>query len=281
MKKLSDEVIIESVVAFSNTDGGNFYLGVEDDGEITGLHPAHRNSSGLAGFIANKTVPPVAVEVENYNNYLMVTVRKSRSIVATYSGKILRRRLKSDGEPENVPMYPHEINTRLSTLNMLDYTALPVPDAVYDDLDGNERMRLREIIKKYSGEKNLLELNDEELDKALRLAVNTDNKIVPTYCGFLLIGKKERIQELMPTAKAIFQVLSGTDVVFNEDVDGALLSVFERMETYMTARNSEAEIEEGYSESQFLILIKGRSEKHWLMLSVTEIIQCLDVCVLR
>ena len=245
MKKLSDEVIIESVVAFSNTDGGNFYLGVEDDGEITGLHPAHKNSSGLAAFIANKTVPPVAVEVENYNNYLMVTVRKSRCIVATSSGKILRRRLKADGEPENVPMYPHEINTRLSTLNMLDYTALPVPDAVYDDLDGNERLRLREIIKKYSGEKNLLELDDEELDKALRLAVNTDNKIVPTYCGLLLIGKKERIQELMPTAKAVFQVLSGTDVVFNEDVDGALLSVFERMETYMTARNSEAEIEEG------------------------------------
>ena len=166
MKKLSDEVIIESVVAFSNADGRNFYLGVEDDGEITGLHPAHKNSSGLAAFIANKTVPPVAVEVENYNNYLMVTVRKSRCIVATSSGKILRRRLKTDGEPENVPMYPHEINTRLSTLNMLDYTALPVPDAVYDDLD------------------------DEELDKALRLAVNTDNKIVPTYCGLLLIGKK-------------------------------------------------------------------------------------------
>ena len=45
LKKLSDEVIIESVVAFSNADGRNFYLGVEDDGEITGLHPAHKNSS--------------------------------------------------------------------------------------------------------------------------------------------------------------------------------------------------------------------------------------------
>lgn len=244
-KKLSDEVIIESVVAFSNTEGGRFYLGVDDDGKITGLHQDHKNSSGLAAFIANKTVPPVSVEVDNQNEYLIITVRKSRSIIATSSGKILRRRLKVNGEPENVPMYPHEINTRLSTLNMLDYSALPVPDAVYDDLDGNERMRLREIIKKYSGEKNLLELDDEELDKALRLAVNTDDKIVPTYCGLLLIGKKERINELMPTARAVFQVLSGTDVVFNEDVDGALLSVFEKMETYMTARNSEAEIEEG------------------------------------
>lgn len=243
--KLSDDVIVEVVVAFSNTEGGKFYLGVENNGEISGLHKAHKNSSGLEALIANKTVPPVSVEVENKQDYLVITVRKSRSIIAASSGKILRRRLKANGEPEDVPMYPHEINTRLSTLNMLDYSALAVPDAVYADLDGNERERLRDIIKKYSGEKNLLELDDEELDKALRLVVNDGDRVVPTYCGLLLIGKAERIQELMPTARAVFQVLSGTDVVFNEDVNGALLSVFERMETYMTARNSEAEIEEG------------------------------------
>lgn len=243
--KLSDDVIVEAVVAFSNTEGGKFYLGVENNGEISGLHKAHKNSSGLEAVIANKTVPPVSVEVENKQDYLVITVRKSCSIIAASSGKILRRRLKANGEPEDVPMYPHEINTRLSTLNMLDYSALAVPDAVYADLDGNERERLRDIIKKYSGEKKLLELDDEELDKALRLVVNDGDRVVPTYCGLLLIGKAERIQELMPTARAVFQVLSGTDVVFNEDVNGALLSVFERMEPYMTARNSEAEIEEG------------------------------------
>ena len=243
--KLSDDVIVEAVVAFSNTEGGKFYLGVENNGEISGLHKAHKNSSGLEALIANKTVPPVSVEVENKQDYLVITVRKSRSIIAASSGKILRRRLKANGEPEDVPMYPHEINTRLSTLNMLDYSALAVPDAVYADLDGHERERLRDIIKKYSGEKNLLELDDEELDKALRLVVNDGDSVVPTYCGLLLIGKAERIQELMPTARAVFQVLSGTDVVFNEEVNGALLSVFEKMETYMTARNSEAEIEEG------------------------------------
>lgn len=243
--KLSDDIIVEAVVAFSNTEGGKFYLGVEDNGEISGLHKAHKNSSGLAALIANRTVPPVSVDVENKQDYIVITVRKSRSIIAASSGKILRRRLKANGEPENAPMYPHEINTRLSTLNMLDYSALAVPDAVYEDLDSNERERLRDIIKKYSGEKNLLELDDEELDKALRLVVNDGDRVVPTYCGLLLIGKAERIQELMPTARAVFQVLSGTDVVFNEEVNGALLSVFEKMETYMTARNSEAEIEEG------------------------------------
>lgn len=187
--KLSDDVIVEVVVAFSNTEGGKFYLGVENNGEISGLHKAHKNSSGLEALIANKTVPPVSVEVENKQDYLVITVRKSRSIIAASSGKILRRRLKANGEPEDVPMYPHEINTRLSTLNMLDYSALAVPDAVYADLDGNERERLRDIIKKYSGEKNLLELDDEELDKALRLVVNDGDRVVPTYCGLLLIGK--------------------------------------------------------------------------------------------
>ena len=47
LKKLSDDVIIESVVAFANTDGGKFFLGVEDNGDITGLHPSHKDPQHL------------------------------------------------------------------------------------------------------------------------------------------------------------------------------------------------------------------------------------------
>ena len=36
--KLSDSDIVDEVVAFANTNGGALYIGVEDDGEITGLH---------------------------------------------------------------------------------------------------------------------------------------------------------------------------------------------------------------------------------------------------
>lgn len=45
------------------------------------------------------------------------------AIVATFSGKILRRKLKSNGEPENIPMYPYEITTRLSDLSLLDFSS--------------------------------------------------------------------------------------------------------------------------------------------------------------
>ena len=58
-------------------------------------------------------------------------------------------------------MYPYEISSRLSSLNRLDYSAQPVPDASYEDLDPVERERLRNVIRAYHGETALLELDDE------------------------------------------------------------------------------------------------------------------------
>lgn len=248
-KKLSDEVIIESTVAFANTEGGQFYLGVEDNGDITGLHPSHQDPSKLAAFIANKTVPPVAVQTELADaddiQYLIITVPKYHSIVAASNGKVLRRRIKADGEPENVPMYPHETNSRLSSLRLLDYSALPVPEAVYSDLDPVERERLRNIIRNYHGETSLLDLDDTELDLALRLATEYSGTFVPTYCGMLMIGRKERLSALVPTAEAAFQELQGTDVTANESFILPMLAAFEKIEAYMDARNHTEEMEEG------------------------------------
>ena len=60
-KKLSDNDLIDAVVAFANSDGGELYLGVEDDGEISGLHRDHMDATRVSAFVANKTFPPVAV----------------------------------------------------------------------------------------------------------------------------------------------------------------------------------------------------------------------------
>ena len=195
--KLPDSDLVDAVVAFANTNGGDIYLGIEDDGEITGLHKSHQDITQLAAFIANKTVPPIAVRAEKSEDkqYLKISVPKSRSIVASSSGKIQRRRIKADGTPENVPMYPHEIASRLSDLSLLDYSSLCVPDAKYSDLDPVERERLRSIIRMNpQGEQNLLELDDEELDKALRLVADNNGQLTPTYCGMLLIGRTESLR---------------------------------------------------------------------------------------
>lgn len=245
---LPDSDIIDAVVAFANTDGGDLYLGVENDGEITGLHNKHKDITQLAAFIANRTVPPVSVRTEilEYDSpVLKISVPKRTSVVASSDGKIQRRRLKPNGEPENVPMYPYEITARLSSLSLLDYSAQPVPDAAYQDLDPVERERLRNIIRSYRGETALLELNDEELDKALQLVTIQDGAIVPTFSGMLLIGRKESLRRYMPTAEASIQVLVGTDIKVNESFYLPILAAFEKISDTFSAWNHSEEMEQG------------------------------------
>lgn len=248
-KKYSDTLLIEEIVGMANTKGGELYLGVEDNGEITGLHKDHEDLNGLRALVANMTVPSLSIRAEilfeEDKKILKIEIPMSKSITATSSGKILRRRLKADGSPENIPMYPYEINTRLSELSLLDFSAQTLAGAEYEDLDPNERIRLRKIIELRHGDSTLLELNDEELDKALQLIKEENGKIIPTITGIILIGKEEKLKKLMPTAKAVFQVLDGTSVRKNEEFSKPLLETFEIFEENFKAWNPEMEIENG------------------------------------
>lgn len=237
------------VYGMTNTEGGVLYLGVEDNGDITGVHKKHRDPNGAMALIANKTVPSLSVRAEIIEEegieVLQIQIPMSKTIIATSDGKIQRRRLKPDGSPENVPMYPYEIPGRLSSLSQLDYSAQILLGATMDDLDGNERDRLRNIIKYRKGDKTLLELTDEELDKALQLVKEEAGVLYPTVTGMLLLGKEDRIAELLPTAKAVFQVLEGTKVRKNEQTSKPLLATFEMFKEYMKAWNPEREMEYG------------------------------------
>lgn len=246
---LDEKELVSEIVGMTNTEGGVLYLGVEDNGDITGVHKKHRDPNGAMALIANKTVPSLSVRAEIIEEegieVLQIQIPMSKTIIATSDGKIQRRRLKSDGSPENVPMYPYEIPGRLSSLSQLDYSAQILLGATMDDLDGNERDRLRNIIKYRKGDKTLLELTDEELDKALQLVKEEAGVLYPTVTGMLLLGKEDRIAELLPTAKAVFQVLEGTKVRKNEQTSKPLLATFEMFEEYMKAWNPEREMEYG------------------------------------
>lgn len=129
---------------------------------------------------------------------------------------------------------------------LLDFSAGPLAGASINDFDPNQRIRLRNIIQtKPGGEKNLLALTDDELDKALRFTTEVDGKVYPTVTGMLILGKENRIAELMPTVKASFQVLEGTKVRINAETSAPLLEVFEKFETYAEAWNPEREVEYG------------------------------------
>lgn len=245
----SDTDLVDEIVGMANTQGGDLYLGVEDNGEITGVGKKRMDPIGAMALIANKTIPSVSTRAEIIEEegfpVLKIEIPMYRSIVATTDGRILKRRLKLNGTPENVPLYPFEIPSRLSELNLLDYSAQVVQEASVDDLDPNERIRLRNIIKYRKGDSSLVELSDDELDKALQLVKIDHGTLKPTITGLLLIGKEEKIKEHIPTARESFQVLEGTKIRVNEEYARPLLATFELFEGYMKAWNPEREMEYG------------------------------------
>lgn len=250
LKKYGDADLFEDVVAFANTDGGELYLGVEDDGRITGVHPEHSNPISLSAFIANNTVPPISTRAEIIEDelpVLRITVPKSfGGIVATRAGKILRRRLKHDETPENIPMYPTEVATRLSDLRLLDYSAMTILEASMDDFDTLEIERLRRIILAYDGDKTLLELDNEELLKALGFTRELNGVAYPTIAGILMAGQIASIKRFVPTEKASFQVLEGTTVRVNEDLVLPILASIEKIINFTEAWNPQQELELGF-----------------------------------
>lgn len=248
-KGYSDEGLVDEIVGMTNTEGGTLYLGIEDDGRVSGIVKHHQDPIGLAALIANRTRPSLSVRTEIlYSDDLPVmaiSIPKSYSVIATVSGKILKRRLKVDGSPEVIPMYPYEIYTRLSDLRKLDFSTQPIQDGTAEDLDPNQMFRLRETIQNQNGDQQLLALSDEELEQALRLTVRVGEAVYPTLTGLLLVGKESSLKRLIPTAGAVFQVMQGTRVVMNESFTKPIMELVDLFSSYMKAWNPEKEFDYG------------------------------------
>ncbi len=244
-----DRELVAAIVALTNTEGGDLYLGVEDDGAVTGLHANHRDTTGLSALIANRTNPPVSVrgELLDYKGTPVARIRvpKSRQLVSTSEGLLQRRRLLASGKPEAVPFYPHEFSQRQSSLGLMDPSAMPLSSLSPDILNPLERQRLREAIRRYGGDSSLLPLADNELDGALGLIASVQGIQCPTLAGLLILGREETLRQHVPAHEVAFQVLEGTDVRVYEFFRKPLLHAFEEIERLFTARVSEKEVQVG------------------------------------
>ena len=245
--KLSDRELVEAVVCLANADGGVLWLGVEDNGTPTGLHAEHRMLDGLAGLIAARTSPSLAVAVMPVEidgvTLARIGVPKAVGDVATTGGVYLRRRIKHDGRPECVAMLPHDRASHASRFGLMDASAQPVAGARLEDFDPLERERLRQSVQQYGGDRVLLELDDEALDGALGFTVRQgDGTRVPTLTGLLLLGREAALRQHVATHEFAFQVMAGEAVKFNEFRRFPLLKALDWLETNFRPYNPEHEL---------------------------------------
>lgn len=249
-KRLPDDELVQALACLANSEGGELWLGVEDDGTPSGLHADHRALEGLPALVAARTSPSLAVSVQPLTlegkPVARIVVSKAASEVATTAGVYVRRRLRHDGTPECVPLLPHERQSRAGLFGLHDASAQPVAGASLKDFDPLERERLRQAVRKYGGDQVLLALDDEALDGALRLTTrNEAGERVPTLTGLLVIGREAALQERVSTHEFAFQVLARDAVAFNEFHRFPLLKALEWLETNFRPYNPEQEMQVG------------------------------------
>lgn len=251
-RPLNDRDLVEAVVCLANGEGGLLLIGVEDGGAVTGARPRHgavTKPVRLQALIRSRTVPGIEVTVEAIatptGEVLCLTVPRSASVVSTADGVCLRRVLGNQG-PECIPYYPHEHAGRGIALGAEDFSAQLCREAGWRALDPLQFERARQLVAALRGDAALLELDDREMAKALRVVETVDGELVPNIAGLLLFGRQGEIERHLPTHEAAFQVLTAdADVRVNEFFRQPLLELAESIQARFDARTQEREVQVG------------------------------------
>lgn len=263
---LNDRDLLEAVVCLANGRGGVLILGVEDDGTPTGARPRHEGDrtdpNRVQALIANNTQPPLATTVSpvvlDDIPLLVIEVPNAPRVVGTARGLYVRRAVGGDGRPTCVPFHAHEMLAHEIDRGTVDYAALPVPGATWDDLDPIEFDRVRRMVGEAGdrGDQVLTELSDREIARAFGLMHDADDL---TTGALLLFGRQAAIRQHLPTHEAAFQVLRGLSVEVNDFFTDPLFRLAEEIFSRFRSRNSQEELQFGlfqvavphYSESAF------------------------------
>lgn len=252
---LNDRALVEAVICLANRPGdepGWLLIGVEDDGQITGARPRHEGGitdpRRVQALIANRTRPTLTCRAElvqlRGKDILAIEVPASRHPVGTTEGLYQRRALGGRGTPECLPYHFHEMQGQQADRGLLDYSALAVPEARWEDLDPLEFDRFRRSIRENRtlGDSSLLDLPNLELAKALGAVSANHTVSAVRVLGLLLFGTEEALRRFLPTHETAFQVLPGIEIEINEFHRWPLLRSMEEILRGFRARNREREI---------------------------------------
>lgn len=265
-ERLNDRDLVEAVVCLANGKGGTLLIGVEDDGTVTGARPRHEagrtDPLRLQALIANNTQPPLSTTVDmamvGGKPVLVIDVPASSRVVGTTRGTYIRRAIAGDGRPTCVPYHAHEMLAHEVDRGAVDWAAVRVGGASWEDLDPLEFERVRRLVAAAgdTADRILATLSDREVASALGLARN-DGEI--SAGALLLFGRVQSLRRFLPTHDAAFQVLRGLEVEVNEFLPYPLFRLAEEMFTRFRVRNREEELQFGllrvavstYSETAF------------------------------
>ncbi|MBC8062591.1 MAG: ATP-binding protein, partial [Clostridiaceae bacterium] len=143
-KKELMSVIAKEAVALANTFGGYIFVGVEDNGEVTGCDDY--DIQNIIESIYDRTVPKLFTDIEEVNLsgkiILTIKVEKADHLISTSAGEVFKRLGKN-----SKPLFPDEYHLNEVTKTTKDFSTLGLAETSENDINSLEVYKLKERLR--------------------------------------------------------------------------------------------------------------------------------------
>ena len=253
------KLAVDELIAFANADGGTVYMGVEDDGEVTGC-TGNYDKQNIIEAIYDKTRPPLFTSIEEfqYNDrtVIAISVEKSGQIHTTNDGRCLKRLGKN-----SKPFYPSELTGIYSDNRQnSDFSAKIADKSSLDDIDFLEVQKLKDRMRLRDPQSTLPDENDKNFLADLGFTRVLDSETRVTIAGLLFAGKGTSIEKYLPQAEVIYLRYSKenpTEYNARIDMKQPIITVLDRLTEVIQNTNTIENVQIGL----FRLEIADYSEK--------------------
>ena len=212
--------LVTEIVCFSNADGGEIFIGIDDSGNVVGVENADELMRTIDDMASQGCEPPVTVLTEPVEikgkTILVIRVPKgSHRPYRTNSGQYYIRSTNRCRQASR-----EELLRLFQASESLYYDESPVTAASFSDLDLEY---FEEFIYKYL---KIEVMTNDNVNYLKNLRLLTD-KNIPTVSGLLFFGKKP--QKYLPNFRVVCAYISGNDISLapsdRKDVNGKVADI--------------------------------------------------------
>ncbi len=248
---------VDELVAFANAKGGTVYMGVEDDGIVTGCKKY--DAQKIMEFIYDRTRPALFTEIEviqyEGKDVLAIKVERDGTTYATSDGRCLKRLGKN-----SKPYYPDEMSNKYASVQSPDFSGQILADSTVEDINVLEIYNLKEKLKMRDPKSSLPELEDMSFLRDLGLIKEDEGFDRLTIAGLLFVGKEIAINRLLPQAEVIYLHYSADNMEEYDsrlDLKQPIISVIDRLTEKIQNTNKIVNVQVGL----FRLEVEDFSEK--------------------
>lgn len=245
----SDDNLFDYCAALANEGGGFLIFGVDNKSRsVVGTKLFQGTLQGYPGRILNAI--DVRVKVEELSH------PKGRVVIFQIPSRPKGRPIQSKGK-YTYPMRAGESLTEMDqeTLRVIfievddDFSSKIVPTFLFDDIDENALKRLRELLQlRNSG---YSQKTDKDILRALELM--DDDGL--NYGALILLGKKDRIDQMLPGAEIVFEWRQEPNKIshdFRKEWREPFLKIFDDVWKVISDRNTRIPLQEGLIQREVL-----------------------------